>query len=302
MKAPSTVSTRVAILITAIAVAVCCISLHARRELFIAAAKISPKVLGGYTTKGAWPWYVQVFGIDKNGKIVNICGGVLISPDKVLTAAHCNNSKNISSFMCIVGWDNNRTKYEEIGSIRYTPHEKYNPSSLDYLINRLNGIKQDDHTSRLVDAYGFCDIAIITLSRPARYDLTPITLARGRSDKSPLAILGRGTTDRRDVKLMPNFNRVPMDLQTIVIDGKTVGQSVFRGSFVLPPSSKRAYSGDSGGPAVVEVSTGVFHLFGIFNKNIKDGTTVFASVPYYLGWIKKHAPNARVAEERDIYR
>ena len=52
-----------------------------------------PRIIDGKKSKeNAWPWQVSVrLHIPEIGKIGHWCGGVLIHPEWVLTAAHCVN-------------------------------------------------------------------------------------------------------------------------------------------------------------------------------------------------------------------
>jgi len=59
--------------------------------------KIDPKIIGGTTTTiSAAPWMAQLWYFDNNGTpkdtsddISFFCGGTVVSPSKILTAAHC---------------------------------------------------------------------------------------------------------------------------------------------------------------------------------------------------------------------
>ncbi len=46
-------------------------------------------IAGENAKKGAWPWQILMINKGYTGKWRPICGGSLISPQWVVTAAHC---------------------------------------------------------------------------------------------------------------------------------------------------------------------------------------------------------------------
>uniref|UniRef100_A0A668VU91 trypsin n=1 Tax=Oreochromis aureus TaxID=47969 RepID=A0A668VU91_OREAU len=96
------------------------------------------KIVGGYECpKNSVPYQVSLF----TG--YNFCGGVLISDEWVLSAAHCKPNSNLE--------------------IRLGEHDIWEPDGTDQHIMSAEFIRHPDYDSRTQDS----DIMLIKLSRPA---------------------------------------------------------------------------------------------------------------------------------------
>ena len=90
------------------------------------------RVIGGTNARhGSWPWQVGLYAGDDDSKF--FCRGSLVTPDWVLTAAHCINPKLLTSYRVRLG-DWHRFHYDGTEQVRNASkvimHSQYHYPSL----------------------------------------------------------------------------------------------------------------------------------------------------------------------------
>ncbi|XP_026576693.1 chymotrypsin-C-like [Pseudonaja textilis] len=232
------------------------------------------RVVGGEDVRPhSWPWQVSL-QYDKKGVWAHTCGGTLIDPNWVLTAAHCISSKR--TYRVLLGKQNLRVA--EAGEVavaveKAIVHEKWN--SL-FIIN---------------------DIALLKLAQPVEFSDTiqpsclpapDLLLPQG----FPCYVTGWGRlwtngpiADTLQQGLLP------------VVDHATCTQKDWWGAMVKPSmvcaggdGVISGCNGDSGGPLNCLIG-GSWQVHGIVSFgsalgcNTAKKPTVFTRVSSYIAWI-----------------
>merc|ERR1712168_1280911 len=90
---------------------------------------LGQRVVGGnVAAPGAWPWQISLKKPGFGGFWFHTCGGSVIAPRWILTAAHCLKNKRVSNYRVVTGEFDLRTKdrNEETHQIeKIIVHEKY---------------------------------------------------------------------------------------------------------------------------------------------------------------------------------
>lgn len=249
--------------------------------------------MGGHDAKpGAWPWITAIF-FREDGEETAACGGALIAPNVVVTAAHC----------MVEGRKSRKRSPSEI-FIRLGEHDLYRSADTDEV--------QDFEVERIVNHENFVprkylnDISLIFLKGEAKINDRVRTVCLPMETRVPnlvdeealqgrvVSIAGWGTT---------TFNGAPSEtLQEAHL--KVVPQdecgTAFRKAKInitteylcagVQNSKMDACQGDSGGPlTALEGIPPRHYLVGVVSFGKKCATPgfpgVYTRVSHYLDWI-----------------
>lgn len=238
--------------------------------------QIDPRlVMGSLTRWGDSPW--QAILLDSKKKLA--CGGVLIHPSWVLTAAHCleDNKKLIVRLgeYDLRRWENSEL---ELGIKAVFTHPNYSKSTSDN------------------------DIALLHLVRPATlsHTIVPICLPDMGLSERQLTQVGQDTVvtgwgyrseTRRNRTFVLSFIKVPLVShgECIRVMHNRVSQNMLCAGILGDP--RDACEGDSGGPMVAAFHDTWF-LVGLVSWGEGCGRLhnygIYTKVSRYLDWIHRH--------------
>ncbi|OCQ23260.1 serine protease [Pseudoalteromonas luteoviolacea] len=230
---------------------------------------VTPSVVGGVETPAySRPYQVALLMNGRQG-----CGGTLISPDWVLTAAHCLDSASTASLTVRVGAHSiSRGDGQTLRVSQIINHERWRGA---------NGIRS-----------GY-DIALLKLASPAPTQYTPAKLPTTAIESqyanvgNYVTVSGWGLTSNRG-----RPSDVLREAELPVISNSSCSSLL---NFSIPGSvvcgggegGRSACNGDSGGPYAVRVGND-FYSIGTVSWGIAcQGATAFTRTTSYLDWIKQ---------------
>ena len=212
-------------------------------DLDVSEPVAEPIVGGRSADDAAAPWMVSIH--DQSG---HICGGSLIAPDAVLTAAHCLEGEDPSTLTAVIGRKNlRRDDGEEISFTQSFLHPDYDPVSSD------------------------ADIALLLLSESSSAPTIPMINADTLDLAAPGVmgdLYGWGSVrEFQDVVSILRHVSVP------IVSNETANRPVSYDGGVTPrmiaagfeEGGKDSCGGDSGGPFSVNDGDGNAHLAGVIS-------------------------------------
>ncbi|UXY32753.1 trypsin-like serine protease [Streptomyces sp. HUAS TT20] len=251
-------------------------------------ATVDPKIIGGSeTTITSAPWMAQLWYYDDKGTtdesddIGFFCGGSVVSPTKILTAAHCVKGYNWQANGAVLTGTSQLPTSDGAGGtdlhggtatavLRQWNHPSYSATTIDN------------------------DIAVLTLDNPVK--ATPIRMTTSGDTASYAAgtsakLYGWGRTSSTTQDISDTLKTATLPIQSDTTCSGFYSTDFVKGHMVCAGNpatgsdtgTTSACNGDSGGPLVVNGRIVGVVSWGVVDCVQKGAYSVFTKVSTYVG-------------------
>ncbi|MET9763532.1 trypsin-like serine protease [Streptomyces sp. NPDC006372] len=248
-------------------------------------SRIDPKIIGGNeTTITSAPWMAQLHYYDDRGTSTEsddigfFCGGAVVAPTKILTAAHC-----------VKGYD-----WKANGAVVTGTSQLPSDGGTDLHGGTVTGVwRQWNHTSYNATTIDN-DIAVLTLPVPVK--ATPIRMTTSGDTTSYQAgtsakVYGWGRTSSTSDDISETLKTATLPVQSDTTCAGAYGSDFVKGHMVCAgkpatgsdTGTTTACNGDSGGPLVVNNRIVGVVSWGVTDCVEKGAYGVFSKVSTYVG-------------------
>ncbi|MEV0174905.1 trypsin-like serine protease [Streptomyces sp. NPDC050803] len=246
------------------------------KSSYSSSSTVDAMVIGGTTTTITnAPWMAQLWYQDETNGVYFFCGGAVVSPTKILTAAHCVQGYNWKAYGAVV-----------TGTAQL-PDGDLNGGTATAVRRQWN---HTDYSARTIDN----DIAVLTLANPVT--ATPIRMATATDTASYTAgtsakVYGWGRTSSTSQDISETLKTATLPIQSDATCAGYYGTDFVKGHMVCagnPASGSdsgttSACNGDSGGPLVVDNRIVGVVSWGVQDCVAKGAYSVFSKVKTYVG-------------------
>ncbi|WP_330287753.1 trypsin-like serine protease [Streptomyces sp. NBC_00576] len=248
------------------------------------------KIIGGSTTTiSAAPFMAQLLYRDDRG-LAFFCGGAVIAPTKILTAAHCVKGYNWADYGVVITGSatlpdaGGNTNGAVAAVWRQWNYPTYNSTTLDH------------------------DIAVLTLDRAVKAAPIRMTTAGDTVSYKALTnakVYGWGRTSSTNENVSRTLKTATLPIQSDATCSRAYGRGFFKGHMVCAgkpatgsdAGTTSACNGDSGGPLVVGGRVVGVVSWGVANCVERGAYSVFSKVTSYVGAVYPRVEDANLNDD-----